>query len=401
MDLQKLFEQEQEQEAEKPPSLRPRPARPWRVAVIANVKGETALPFDAPPDAGAEFDRRETVQSIQDAIESDGHSTRFLSADHTLLDTLREYHPDICFNIAEGIMGDSREAQVPALLEMLRIPYTASRVLANAIGLDKTLTKRIWRDQGLPTAPFQEFITGSEPLDPDLHFPLFVKPAREGTGMGMDEHSIVENEVQLRRRVNWIIQSYKQPALVEAYLPGREFTVGVLGRTDAPQWAYNPTLYRADGFHRFPILEVDNSNTITPGVYGHLAKTLHPGEAGVPGFLCPAPIDATLAETLSGLAIRAHQAIGALDVSRVDIRLDGEGHPRLLEINTLPGLTPGFSDLCVIAQAEGISYRDLILEILYLGASRFGLLVQPQRVLRATLRASEVHPVGVQVSAKV
>jgi D-alanine-D-alanine ligase len=401
MDLQKLFEQEQEQEAEKPPSLRPRPARPWRVAVIANVKGETALPFDAPPDAGAEFDRRETVQSIQDAIESDGHSTRFLSADHTLLDTLREYRPDICFNIAEGIMGDSREAQVPALLEMLRIPYTASRVLANAIGLDKTLTKRIWRDQGLPTAPFQEFITGKEPLDPDLRFPLFVKPAREGTGMGMDEHSIVENEVQLRRRVSWIIRSYKQPALVEAYLPGREFTVGVLGRADAPQWAHNPTLYRKDGFHRFPVLEVDNSNTITPGVYGHLAKTLHPGEAGVPGFLCPAPIDTALAEALSALAIRAHQAIGALDVSRVDIRLDGEGHPRLLEINTLPGLTPGFSDLCVIAQAEGISYRDLILEILYLGASRFGLLVQPRRVLRAAPRAPEARPVGVQVSAKV
>lgn len=401
MELQKLFEQEQEQEAEKPPSLRPRPARPWRVAVIANVKGETALPFDAPPDAGAEFDRRETVQSIQDAIESDGHSTRFLSADHTLLDTLREYRPDICFNIAEGIMGDSREAQVPALLEMLRIPYTASRVLANAIGLDKTLTKRIWRDQGLPTAPFQEFITGKEPLDPDLHFPLFVKPAREGTGMGMDEHSIVENEVQLRRRVNWIIRSYKQPALVEAYLPGREFTVGVLGRADAPQWAHNPDLYRKDGFHRFPVLEVDNSNTITPGVYGHLAKTLHPGEAGVPGFLCPAPIDTPLAEALSGLAIRAHQAIGALDVSRVDIRLDGEGHPRLLEINTLPGLTPGFSDLCVIAQAEGISYRDLILEILYLGASRFGLLVQPRRVLRAVSRVPEPRSMGAQVSVEV
>lgn len=401
MDLQKLFEQEQEQEAEKPPSLRPRPARPWRVAVIANVKGETALPFDAPPDAGAEFDRRETVQSIQDAIESDGHSTRFLSADHTLLDTLREYRPDICFNIAEGIIGDSREAQVPALLEMLRIPYTASRVLANAIGLDKTLTKRIWRDQGLPTAPFQEFVTGKELLDPDLRFPLFVKPAREGTGMGMDEHSIVENEVQLRRRVNWIIRSYKQPALVEAYLPGREFTVGVLGRADAPQWAHNPALYRKDGFHRFPVLEVDNSNTITPGVYGHLAKTLHPGEDGVPGFLCPAPIDKALAEALSALAIRAHQAIGALDVSRVDIRLDGEGNPRLLEINTLPGLTPGFSDLCVIAQAEGLSYRDLILEILYLGASRFGLLVQPRRVLRAASQAPEARPVGVQISAKV
>ncbi|MBN1373500.1 MAG: hypothetical protein JW987_16300, partial [Anaerolineaceae bacterium] len=275
MDLNKLFEQEQEQDSDKPPSRRPRPARPWRVAVIANVKGETALPIDAPADAGAEFDRRETIQSIQDAIESDGHTTRFLSADYTLLDTIREYHPDICFNIAEGMMGDGREAQVPALLEMLRVPYTASRVLANAVGLDKTMTKRIWRDHGLPTAPFQEFSTGCEPLDADLTFPLFVKPAREGTGMGMDNGSIVHDEVALRARVRWTIESYKQPALVETYLSGREFTVGVMGRTDALPYVRRPALYRADGFHRFPVLEVDNFNTITPGVYGHKAKTLH------------------------------------------------------------------------------------------------------------------------------
>ena len=138
MDIKKLFEQEEEQEAEKPPSLRPRPARPWRVAVIANVKGETKLPFDAPADAGAEFDKKETIQAIQTAIESEGHSTRFLSADYSLLDTLRKYRPDICFNIAEGIMGDSRESQVPAILEMLRIPYTASLSLAHA---DDTLRK--------------------------------------------------------------------------------------------------------------------------------------------------------------------------------------------------------------------------------------------------------------------
>jgi D-alanine-D-alanine ligase len=390
MDLNKLFEQEQEQDSDKPPSRRPRPARPWRVAVIANVKGETALPIDAPADAGAEFDRRETIQSIQDAIESDGHTTRFLSADYTLLDTIREYNPDICFNIAEGIIGDGREAQVPALLEMLRVPYTASRVLANAVGLDKTMTKRIWRDHGLPTAPFQEFSTGFEPLDADLTFPLFVKPAREGTGMGMDNGSIVHDEIELRARVRWTIESYKQPALVETYLPGREFTVGVMGRSDALPYVRRPSLYRADGFHRFPVLEVDNFNTITPGVYGHKAKTLHTGDQGVPDFLCPAPIDEELADELRELAIRAHNALNALDVSRVDFRLDAEGRPRLLEINTLPGLTPGFSDLCVIAGAEGVSYQDLILEILYLGASRFNLLQVPQECLPVQLSV----PVG-------
>lgn len=373
MDTKTLLEQ-QEQESEKPPSMRPRPARPWRVAVIANIKGETSLPHDGPPDAGAEFDGMDTIQAIRSAIESDGHVTSFLAADPTLPTRLKEFYPDICFNIAEGMGGDAREAQVPALLEMLHVPYTASRVLANALALDKTMTKRIWRDVGLPTAAFQEFVTGDEPLSPHLQFPLFVKPAREGTGMGMDGDSIVNNEEQLRKRVRWVVQTYRQPALVEDYLPGREFTIGVLGRADAALYSRRPELYGPDGFHRFPVLEVEASRSITPGVYGNLAKTLHYGDAGIPDFICPADVPPELAQKLQDLAIRGHQALGALDVSRLDIRLDAADEPRLIEINSLPGLSPGFSDLCVIAQAEGITYQELILEILYLGASRFGLL---------------------------
>ncbi len=373
MDAESLLEQ-QEQENDKPPGSRPRPARPWRVAVIANVKAETVLPHDGPPDAGAEFDRIETIQAIRSAIETDGHLTRFLPADSTLADRIKEFCPDICFNIAEGIGGDAREAQVPALLEMLHVPYTASRVLANALALDKTMTKRIWRDMGLPTASFQEFATGDEPVSSHLTFPLFVKPAREGTGMGMDGESIVYDETQLRKRVRWVVETYHQPALVEDYLPGREFTVGVLGRPGATRYSLRPDLYDGDGFHRFPVLEVDNSRSITPGVYGNLAKCLHQGDMGIPDFICPAEIDADLAVQLQDLAIRGHQAVGAVDVSRLDIRLDARGLPRLLEINSLPGLSPGFSDLCVISEAEGLSYTSLILEILYLGASRFGLL---------------------------
>lgn len=388
MDTKTLMEQ-QEQESEKPPSITPRPARPWRVAVVANIKGETTLPHDAPPDAGAEFDRIDTIHAIQSAIESDGHLTRFLPADSTLPDRIKEFCPDICFNIAEGSGGDSREAQVPALLEMLNVPYTASRVLANAIALDKTMTKRVWRDLGLPTASFQEFVTGDEPLSSHLRFPLFVKPAREGTGMGMDGQSILYDEDQLRERVKYLIATYQQPALVEDYLPGREFTVGVLGRADAARYSPNPHLYNSDGFHSFPILEVDNSCSITPGVYGNLAKTLHFGDNGIPDFICPAYVEPELAEKLRDLAIRGHLAIGAVDVSRLDFRLDAAGEPRLLEINSLPGLSPGFSDLCVIAQADGLSYRELILEILYLGASRFGLL-QPANVESMQVRVPEV-----------
>ena len=374
MDELLSLQPESEEESDKPPSITPRPAKPWRVAVIANVKGETPLPLDAPADAGAEFDRKETIDAMMAAIASDGHEVIFLSADPSLPFRLQDVRPDICFNIAEGIIGDGREAQVPALLEMLHIPYTASRVLANAIALDKTMTKRVWQNMGLPTAAFQEFITGHEPVSPELTYPMFVKPAREGTGMGMDDGAIVYNEDQLRARVEWVIQSYKQPALVEEYLTGREFTIGVLGRPDAGMYNLRPDLYEDNGFHRFPVLEIDNSQSVTPGVYGHVAKTLHTGECGVPGFLCPADVDTELANTLHTLAIQAHMAIGSLDVSRVDFRMDSNGHPKLLEINTLPGLTPGFSDLCVISKAEGISYRELVLEILYLGASRWGLL---------------------------
>jgi D-alanine-D-alanine ligase len=352
--------------------------RKWRVAVLANIKDENQpLPPGVPADAFADFDHIETIDHIRRAIESDGHKTTFLPADATLPSALRTYKPDICFNIAEGLGGDAREAHIPALLEMYRIPYTGSRVLTNAISLDKTLTKRIWRDRRLPVAPFQEFIVGDESLRPDLSFPLFVKPSREGTGMGVDARAVVSDENELRDRVQWVIERYSQPALVETFLPGREFTVGVLGRPDARSYGRHPEWYEKDGFHRFPILELDSSRSVTPNIYGQAAKSKTVGTAGAPAYLCPADIDPELTRKLQHLAWRAHTLLGALDVSRTDIRLDAEGNPRLLEINTLPGLTPDYSDLCLQAKAEGISYSDLILEILYLAAGRWGML-QPR-----------------------
>src|SRR5512141_1098001 len=156
--------------SDEPPGRRPQ--RHWRVAVVANIKDESdPLPPGVPPDAFADCDHIETVNHIRNAIETDGHVTGFLMADESLPYTLQQFQPDICFNIAEGLGGDAREAQIPALLEMLRIPYTGSRVTTNAISLDKTLTKRIWRDRRLPVAPFQEFYTGDEPLRSELRFP--------------------------------------------------------------------------------------------------------------------------------------------------------------------------------------------------------------------------------------
>jgi D-alanine-D-alanine ligase len=364
-----------DKENDKPPGPMPRPARPWRVAVIANIKEhDKPLPPDVPPDTGADYDYIETIQHIRTAIETDGHKTTFLQADEKLPYALKEARPDICFNIAEGQGGDAREAQVPALLELLKIPYTGSRVQTNAISLDKTLTKRIWRDRRLPVAPFQEYSFGDEPLRPELRFPLFVKPAREGTGMGVDARAIVNTEAELRERVEYVTRMYNQPALVEVFLPGREFTVGILGRFDTVLYSRHPEWYEKDGFLRLPILELDSSRSVTPGVYGIEAKAQSVGTEGAPDYFCPAPIEPELCKKLHHLAYRAHVLLGALDVSRTDFRLDAEGNPRLMEINTLPGLTPGYSDLCIQATAQGIEYTDLILEILYLGASRFGLL---------------------------
>ncbi len=369
-----LQELELEKEGEEPPSP-VRPQQSWLVAVLANIKDERIeLPPDVPADALADFDHIETVRAIQTAIESDGHRTVFVQADSNLPYALKQIKPDICFNIAEGLGGDAREAQVPALLEMLRIPYTGSRVVTNAISLDKTLTKRIWRDRRLPVAPFQEFYTGDEPLRPELHFPLFVKPAREGTGMGVDTGAIVGNEAEMRERVKWVTNIYRQPALVEHYLPGREFTVAIMGRADSKLYSRHPEWYDPDGFHRFPIMELDSSRSVTPGIYSQAAKSKDIGEEGSPEYYCPAELDPELAKKLQYYAWRGHNLLGALDISRVDIRLDARGQPCLIEINTLPGLTPAFSDLCLIANADGITYQDLILEILYLGASRWNML---------------------------
>ena len=352
--------------------------RYWKIAVLANIKDDThPKPEGVPPDAFADFDHIETIDSIRSALETDGHQTVFIHADVDLPYALRDERPDICFNIAEGLGGDAREAQVPALLEMMQIPYTGSRVLANGISLDKTLTKRIWRDRRLPVAPFQEFSTGDEPLRPELNFPLFVKPAREGTGMGVDMNAIVNNEQELRERAMYIIDTYQQPALVETFLPGREFTVGILGRADAKLFSRHPEWYEKDGFHRFPVLELDSTRSVTPMVYSQAAKSKEVGEEGAPGYFCPADIEPELEKKLKSFALRAHQLLYALDVSRTDIRLDEQGNPRVIEINTLPGLTPGYSDLCLQSQSEGIRYEDLVLEILYLGASRWSM-VEPR-----------------------
>lgn len=343
----------------------------WRIGLVYNSKENTPVGVDAPPDALAEYDSCETVQGIARALREAGHEVVLLEADSSLLDTVRTSGVELCFNIAEGVRGDARESHVPALLEMLGIPYTGSKVLTHALSLDKAMAKRVWRDCGLPTAPFQLFERGDEPLAADLTFPLFVKPVREGSGMGIVSNSVVNDEASLRRQVEWVLQTYRQPALVEAYLPGREFTVGLIGNRRFPGEVAPSAFYDERGYHVFPILEIDVSPVSEAGgLYGSQIKSDMPL---APAYLCPAPIDDRLAEEMRRLAVAAFEALGALDVGRVDFRLGTDGRPYLMEINTLPGMNPVVSDIVMAARAEGVSYTLLINEVLQLALQRYGL----------------------------
>lgn len=340
------------------------------VAVLANRKYSVSVAAGAPVDALAEYDSQETVEGILGALRNAGHTAYFLEADATLLDTVRETMPDICFNIAEGLRGDARESHVPALLEMLGIPYTGSGVTTHAISLDKAATKQIWRDAGLPTAPFQLFRYANAPLRLDLAFPVFVKPVREGSGMGINERSIVHDEKALRDQVAWIIETYRQPALAEQYLPGREFTVGLVGNARPPGATLSADFYDDRGYHCFPVLEIDTGKGAVQGIYNAQAKSYAIESDEAPGYLCPADIPGELARQLQELAVAGFEAIGGLDVGRVDFRLDGEGRPQLMEINTLPGLNPSVSDIVIAARAGEVSYDRLIVEILNLALAR-------------------------------
>jgi D-alanine-D-alanine ligase len=179
-----------------------------RVAVLANLQKNAPTWPGMPEDRWDDLDSEETIAAIVSALEAGGHQATFLEGDLTLATTLPRLKPDICFNICEGHFGDGREAQVPALLEMLRIPYTGSRVLTLALALDKPMTKRVLMWHDLPTPAMQTFESASEPLDDDMVFPLFVKPAREGTGMGVSARSIVKDEAELREQLEYIVQRY-------------------------------------------------------------------------------------------------------------------------------------------------------------------------------------------------
>ncbi|HUN06077.1 MAG TPA: hypothetical protein PLQ56_05730 [Aggregatilineales bacterium] len=350
-----------------------------RVAVLVNLKDNAPRWEGMPEDRWDDLDSPRAPLAICDVLRKRGHEAELFEASilppYNLIEKLQTFKPDICFNMAESHFGDGREAQVPALLEMLRIPYTGSGVLSLAVALDKTLTKRVLRDHGLPTAEFQLFTRADEPISPEFldgsdtfRYPLFVKPNAEGTSMGVTEQSVVRTIPELREQLRLQLERYQQPILVERFIQGREVLVGMVG---------NPTPNGdvTDGLTFVPILEVDFKafGEDHVGFYTSEMKTVLSPDNYY--YHCPAPLTDEQASAIRRAAAGAFRALDCRDVSRVDIRLDATRNhePIILEINPLPGLSPNYSDLCLQALAMGWEHEHLVGAIFEAAVKRCGL----------------------------
>jgi D-alanine-D-alanine ligase len=358
--------------------LKEKTVKKFRVALLANSKSNAPKIEGIPQDMWDDLDSDKTINTLVEAIRAGGHDCEFLEGNYTLIDAVRQYRPDICFNICEGHFGDAREAQVPALLEMLRIPYTGSKVLTLSLALDKPMTKRVLAYHDLPTPAFQVFERVNEPLSEDMTFPMFVKPSREGTGMGVSGKSIVHNETELREQIEYILQRYQQTALVEKYIEGREVTVGVVGNLTgvvARRMPDNVDARRIQaGLLFLPPMEVDLQPFVESDiVYSNRLKV---DLADQLNYICPAPLDDELVGELNWLTAAVFRVTGALDVSRIDFRLDAKDNnkPYILETNPLPGLSPGVSDLVIEAAADGISHSELVNMILETALRRYQMI---------------------------
>ena len=296
-------------------------------------------------DAEAEFDSPRTIAAITAAIESYGHSVVPLEATADLPRALADAAPDVVFNIAEGLRGRGREAQVPALCELLGIPYSGSDATTLSICLDKGLTKQILRAAGIDTAEWQVMTTGREKLKA-FRYPVIVKPNAEGTSKGITSASVVTDEAAARAAARNLVERYGQPALVEEYIVGREFTVGLLGER-------RPKV--------LPPMEVVFVDPPVHPVYGFTEK-----QSDTPRvrFECPANLTPTEQRRVEKVVRDTFGALGCRDVSRVDLRMTADGKVYVIEINPLPGLTPDFSDMCTIAKASGMDHHALIGAIL-------------------------------------
>ena len=337
----------------------------YKIGITFNLKKNTASDppehsaetegRGSPPDTEAEFDSIDTIQEIQNALESTGLTVELYEASGELPIRLLQNKPDIVFNIAEGIAGRGREAQVPAILNFLNIPFTGSDETALCIAMDKALAKRLAASYGVSTPDYELVKNGEALPETALSFPIIVKPNNEGSGKGISALSIVNDAAALRSLLEEKINAYKQDMLLEEYIRGREFTVGILGN--------------AGNLCVFPPMEIiftDKHNSI----YSYEVKK---NFRRYVQYKCPADLSAGLRREIEAAAETIYRSFECKDFARIDFRLSPEGRLYFIEINPLPGLAPGYSDFPIIAEFCGMDYQTLIQNILNCALARYGL----------------------------
>jgi D-alanine-D-alanine ligase len=328
-------------------------------ADFAHLAEPAVVGANAPDDKFEEYDSVATIDAIETALRARGHDVRRLGGGRNFVAAVLEAPPQLVFNISEGRGTRSREAHVPAVCEMLGIPYTHSDPLTSALSLDKAAAKRIVRSCGVATPDFvvvekPEQISGLE-----LPYPLFAKPLFEGSSMGIRKRSRIANPQELRERVATLLADYGEPVLVEEYCSGAEFTVGILGtgagaRVISAMEIVPKLVAREDFVYS---LEVKRNWNWSQEVGYDVPPKRPPHEI--------ARIEKT--------ALDAYRALECRDVARVDLRCSHDGTPKFIEANPLPGIAPGWSDLSLLWNGLGRTYEQLIHAILDAACERLGL----------------------------
>lgn len=315
-------------------------------------------------DTFAEWDTEETINAVRDALAL-YHNVTLVEADNDAFETFRELNPDIVFNIAEGFNGISREAQIPAMLEFLNIPYTGSDPVTLGICLDKSRTKEILSYYKIPTPQFLLFEKGDDYSSIEFPLPAIVKPVAEGSSKGIYNSSVVRSKEELIREIRKVHQVYNQSALVEKFLEGREFTVAILGN--------------GKNARVLPIIEMkfeELPEGVLP-IYSYEAKWIFDTrEDPLDIYECPANLDDKLKDEIERVALSTYRVLRCRDWSRIDIRLDENGVPNVLEINPLPGILPDPKDNSCYpkaARAAGMTYEEMINAVLNEARKRYGI----------------------------
>ena len=311
-----------------------------RIGITYDLKADY-LAQGMSEEEAAEFDSEATIEAICAALTGLGYEPVRIGNVKALTRRLAAGERwDGVFNICEGLKGYAREAQVPALLEAYDIPAVFSDPLTLSVALDKSWAKRIVRDHGIPTAPFAVIEAPADIASVDLAYPVFLKPAAEGSGKGVGERSRARTPAEMRETALRLLGKFRQPVLVEEYLSGREFTVGITG-TGAEAEILGVTEI------------VPTTNAVGDG-YGYENKTHWEDKVTIH------LVDDAEARAAGEVALNAWRALRCRDGGRVDVRSDGNGIPNFIEVNPLAGLNPGYSDLCFIADFKGIGYQELI-----------------------------------------